>query len=139
MMRAMKRNLEMTEDDLLMLPPIDGLVHEIKGQETVSTVRQEPVPDKNMKGRQQSRSMMMGRRESSSWDMFLRCSEFYEYRSKKEDRKGYPIDVDIVNTLRQCDINKMSTCNVINAILRAFIEENKDILREYLTEKKSLL
>ena len=32
MMRAMKRNQEMTEDDLLMLPPIDGLVHEIKGE-----------------------------------------------------------------------------------------------------------
>jgi len=135
----MKRNQEMTEDDLLMLPPIDGLVHEIKGQETVSTARQEPVPDMNMKGRQQGRGMTMGKRESNSWNMFLRCSEFYEYRSRKEDRRGYPIDADIVNTLRQCDINKMSTCNVINAILRAFIEENKDILREYLTEKKSLL
>ena len=135
----MKRNQEMTEDDLLMLPPIDGLVHEIKGQETLSTTRLEPVPDKDMKGRQQSRGMTAGRGDSSSWDMFLRCSEFYEYRSRKEDRRGYPIDTDIVNTLKQCDINKMSTCNVINAILRAFIEENKDILREYLTEKKSLL
>ena len=135
----MKRNQEMTEDDLLMLPPIDGLVHEIKGQETVSSVRQEPAPDKNMRGRQQSRGMMMSRGDSSSWDTFLRCSEFYEYRSRKEDRRGYPIDIDIVNTLRQCDINKMSTCNVINAILRAFIEDNKDMLREYITEKKSLL
>ena len=139
MMRAMKRNQEMTEDDLLMLPPIDGLVHEIKGQETVSTARQEPVPEKNMKGRLPSRGMTVDRGESSSWDMFLRCSEFYEYRSRKEDRRGYPIDTDIVNTLKQCDINKMSTCNIINAILRAFIEENKDILREYLTEKRSLL
>ena len=121
MMRAMKRSQETTEDDLLMLPPIDGLVHEIKGQETVSTTRQEPVPDKNMKGRLQSRGMTVGRGESSSWDMFLRCSEFYEYRSRKEDRRGYPIDTDIVNTLKQCDINKMSTCNIINAILRAFI------------------
>ena len=139
MMGAMKRSQEMTEDDLLMLPPIDGLVHEIKGQETVSTARREAVPEKDMRGRLQSRSMMTGKGENNSWDMFLKCSEYYDYRSRKEDRKGYPIDVDIVNTLKQCDINKMSTCNVINAILRAFIEENKDRLREHLTEKKILL
>ena len=62
----MKRNHEMTEDDLLMLPPIDGLVHEIKGQETVSTKKQEPVSDKDMKGRQQGLNVMTGAGECSS-------------------------------------------------------------------------
>ncbi len=129
----------MTEDDLLMLPSIDGLVHDIKGQETVSTVKREPVQEQNNKGNQKSRDMMQPRVGSESWQWFLQCSEAYGYRSKKEDRKAYPIDTDIVSTLRQCDINKMATCDVINSILRAFIEQNKDVLRNYFKEKRSLI
>ena len=139
MMRAMKRNLEMTEDDLLMLPPIDGLVHEIKGQETVSTSRSVPVQERDSRGSQKNPYQTRYAGGGNSWESFLRCSEHYEYRSKKEDRRAYPIDIDIINTLRQCDINKMSTCNMINAILRGFIEENREILRGFFTEKKSLL
>ena len=129
----------MTEDDLLMLPPIDGLVHEIKGQETVSSTRQASVQERDSRVSQKNPYQTRYAGGGSSWDIFLRCSEHYEYRSKKEDRRAYPIDIDIINTLRQCDINKLSTCNMINAILRAFIEENKEILRGFFSEKRSLL
>jgi len=122
----------MTEDDLLMLPPIDGLVHEIKGQETVSSVSRE-------QGQEQKNRSAGISLTGDSWNWFLRCCEIYSRREKRDEMKVYPIDAEIVNTLKQCNINKMATCDIINSILRAFIEQNKDVLRQFFKEKKSLI
>ena len=70
--------------------------------------------------------------------MFLRCSQSYDYRVRNDDRRVYPIDNDIINTLKQCNINRMSTATMINSILRAFIEQNKDQLREHKSMGRSL-
>ena len=104
-------NTETTADDLLMLPDIDGIVKDIRGQKTIS---------------------------GSSWEVFLRCSQSYDYRVRNDDRRVYPIDNDIINTLKQCNINRMSTATMINSILRAFIEQNKDQLREHKSMGRSL-
>ena len=61
-----------SEADLLQLPEIDGLVREIKRQETVTTVPEEvkePV-------------------FSDIWALFLDCSQQYDYRTRKGDRKA---------------------------------------------------
>ena len=138
----MKRSQAITEDDLLRLPPdIDGLVQEIKGQETVSSARQETHQAQDLKGKRDF--LQVGKASDGgngrSWDMFLQCSEYYEYRKRLGERRAYPIDIEIINTLKRCDINKLSTCNMINSILRAFIEENRDLLRHYVSETKSLI
>ena len=75
----------------------------------------------------------------SSWEVFLKCSQTYDYRVRNDDRRVYPIDNDIINTLKQCDINRMSTATMINSILRAFIEQNKDKLREHKSMGRSLI
>ena len=119
----MKIQQTTSEEDLLQLPEIDGLVRDIKGQETVSTVSEEvgePV-------------------FTDSWTLFLKCSKQYGYRKRKGDRKACLIDDEIIETLKVCDINKMSTATLINSILRAFIIQNQDILRQFLNKRNTLL
>ena len=65
--------------------------------------------------------------------------EGYAYRTRKTDRKMYWIDEDIVTALKACDINRMSATDIINAILRSFIELNKEELRECFKHHDSLI
>ncbi len=122
---------ETTEDDLIMLPDIDGMIKDIKKQETVSQSSTETGV--------KNESMTQGNRPSDSWNAFLKCSEQYEYRVKQPDRKVCHIDEEIHETLKMCDINKMSLTTLVNAILRAFIIENADELRSHMTRKRSLI
>ena len=93
------------------------------------------------------------------WNTFLKCGEGYGYRVKKDGRKMYWIDEDIVTALKACDINRMSAtdtinaitalkaCDInrmsatdtINAILRSFIILNKQELRECIKQHDSLI
>lgn len=127
----MNYNKETTEDDLIMLPDIDGMIKDIKKQETVS---QYPA-EKEVK----NDGMTQGSHPSDSWKAFLKCSEQYEYRVKQNDRKVCHIDEEIHETLKMCDINKMSLVTLVNSILRAFIIENADELRRHMTRKRSLI
>ena len=122
---------ETTEDDLIMLPDIDGMIKDIKKQETVSQSSTETGV--------KNESMTQGNRPSDSWNAFLTCSEQYEYRVKQADRKVSDIDEEIHVSLKMCDINKMSLTTLVNAILRAFIIENADELRSHMTKKRSLI
>ena len=56
-----------TEDDLIMLPDIDGMIKDIKKQETVSQSSTETGV--------KNESMTQGNRPSDSWNAFLKCSE----------------------------------------------------------------
>ena len=134
-----KLNTETTADDLLMLPDIDGIVKDIKGQKTVSG--QSKADDKVQQGEETpaDKDHASSSEGGSGWDVFLRCSQSYDYRVRNDDRRVYPIDNDIINTLKQCDINRMSTATMINSILRAFIEQNKDRLREHKSMGRSLI
>ena len=112
-----------SEADLLQLPEIDGLVREIKRQETVTTVPEEvkePV-------------------FSDIWALFLDCSQQYDYRTRKGDRKACLIDAEIIETLKACDINKMTLTTLVNSILRAFIIQNQDILRQHFNKRNTLI
>lgn len=73
------------------------------------------------------------------WNTFLKCGEGYGYRVKKDGRKMYWIDEDIVTALKACDINRMSATDTINAILRSFIILNKQELRECIKQHDSLI
>ena len=131
-------NTETTADDLLMLPDIDGIVKDIRGQKTISgqskADEKEQQPEEAPDDTENTSSSEGG----SSWEVFLKCSQSYNYRVRNDDRRVYPIDNDIINTLKQCNINRMSTATMINSILRAFIEQNKDQLREHKSMGRSL-
>ena len=129
----MKYNQETTADDLLMLPDIDGMVKDIKKQETVSSGIEETREKEMPIGKKPEQPL------SDSWRAFIKCSEQYDYRVKMDDRKVCHIDLEIHDTLKMCDINKMSLTTLVNAILRAFIMENADELRRHMTRKKTLI
>ena len=134
-----KLNTETTADDLLMLPDIDGIVKDIKGQKTVSGQSKDDNKDQKSEDSPADTDTTTSSEGGSSWEVFLKCSQSYDYRVRNDDRRVYPIDNDIINTLKQCDINRMSTATMINSILRAFIEQNKDRLREHKSMGRSLI
>ena len=134
-----KLNTETTADDLLMLPDIDGIVKDIKGQKTVSGQSKDDNKDQKSEDAPVGTDNTASSGGGSSWEVFLKCSQSYDYRVRNDDRRVYPIDNDIINTLKQCDINRMSTATMINSILRAFIEQNKDRLREHKSMGRSLI
>ena len=134
-----KLNTETTADDLLMLPDIDGIVKDIKGQKTVSGQSKDDNKDQKSEDSPADTDNTTSSEGGSSWEVFLKCSQSYDYRVRNDDRRVYPIDNDIINTLKQCDINRMSTATMINSILRAFIEQNKDRLREHKSMGRSLI
>ena len=134
-----KLNTETTADDLLMLPDIDGIVKDIKGQKTVSGQSKDDNKDQKSDESPADTDNTTSSNGGSSWEMFLKCSQTYDYRVRNDDRRVYPIDNDIINTLKQCDINRMSTATMINSILRAFIEQNKERLREHKSRGRSLI
>jgi hypothetical protein len=134
-----KLNTETTADDLLMLPDIDGIVKDIKGQKTVSGQSKDDNKDQKSEDSSTDTDTTASTGGGSSWEVFLKCSQSYDYRVRNDDRRVYPIDNDIINTLKQCDINRMSTATMINSILRAFIEQNKERLREHKSMGRSLI
>ena len=134
-----KLNTETTADDLLMLPDIDGIVKDIKGQKTVSGQSKDDNKDQKSEDAPVGTDNTASSSGGSSWEVFLKCSQSYNYRVRNDDRRVYPIDNDIINTLKQCDINRMSTATMINSILRAFIEQNKERLREHKSMGRSLI
>ena len=134
-----KLNTETTADDLLMLPDIDGIVKDIKGQKTVSGQSKDDNNDQKSEDSPADTDNTTSSEGGSSWEVFLKCSQSYNYRVRNDDRRVYPIDNDIINTLKQCDINRMSTATMINSILRAFIEQNKERLREHKSMGRSLI
>jgi len=150
-----KKNNEMTADDLMQLPDIDGLVLDVRGQHAQSSsieasvvpvenveplVSPEPKTDKRKaRVRREPQKTAMPKDGNPLWNAFLKFGENYDFQVRKDNRKGYWVDEDIVATLKICDINRLSVADKINAILRAFIELNKDELRECIKHRKNLL
>ena len=109
-----------SENDLLQLPDIDGLVMDIKQQETMKNVSADPA-------------------KKDFWSLFLQCSGQYEYRKKLNGRRAVLVDIEIINTFKDCDINKMSVATIVNSVMRAFIAQYQDTLREHTIRKGSLI
>jgi hypothetical protein len=117
----MEKNSTISVDDLMQLPDIDGLVQEVKGQQILRTEGKEIQT------------------ESDQWKLFLQHLNNYGYLVRKAGRKGYWIDDDIAETLKSCNIDHKSVADIINAIVRTFIEQNKEHLREYIKRRNSLI
>ena len=72
-----KLNTETTADDLLMLPDIDGIVKDIKGQKTISgqsKADSQEKPSEDVPADTDNAPVSDG---GSSWEVFLRCSQGY--------------------------------------------------------------
>ena len=108
-------------NDLLNLPDIDGVFNEVKGP-SVPPLSQ-AIPKATHTDIHQT---------DNSWKLFRQCAQQYGYRVKKNDRKNYEIDNEVVDLLKLCNINNMSVTDIINAALRAFIGTNSGYLKEFL-------
>ena len=108
-------------NDLLNLPDIDGVFHEVKGPTVPSPSQAAP---KTVQHDTQ--------RTDNSWQLFEQYAQLYGYRVKKYDRKNYEIDNEVVDLLKLCNINNMSVTDIINAALRAFIGTNSSYLKGFL-------
>lgn len=143
---AQRRN-EMTSDDLMQLPEdIAGLVLDVQGRQTqtaapVQRAADEKVtePTPTARKEQKPEPTALPKDGNEWWNTFLKYGEGYAYRTRKTDRKMYWIDEDIVTALKACDINRMSATDTINAILRAFIQLNKQELRGCKKQHDSLI
>ena len=94
-----KMNMETTADDLLMLPDIDGIVKDIRGQKTISGQSKTEVKTEQPE-EAPAETDNTSSEGGSNWEVFLRCSQSYDYRVRNDDRRVYPIDNDIINTLQ---------------------------------------
>lgn len=117
----MEKNNTISVDDLMQLPEIDGLVQEVKDQQTIKT---------------EGKEIQTG---NDQWRLFLQHLDSYGYLVRKAGRKDYWIDDDIAETLKSCDIDHKSVADIINAIVRTFIEQNKEHMREYIKKRNSLI
>ncbi len=145
----MAKKNEMTQDDLMQLPEdIAGLVYDVQGR----NVRQSEPEKKEEKQPIEEQPQSVSNKEKVAlaptalpkegnhlWNTFLKYGEGYAYRVRKLDRKMYWIDEDIVDVLKACNVNRISATDKINAILRSFIELNKEELRERLKQRDSLI
>ena len=105
----------------MLFRSIDGLVQEVKGLQTVKT---------------EGKEIQTG---NDQWRLFLQHLDSYGYLVRKAGRKGYWIDDDIAETLKSCDIDHKSVADILNAIVRTFIEQNAEHLREYIKRRNSLI
>lgn len=71
--------------------------------------------------------------QNTVWDIFQHKLENKNEYMKPKDypRKPMMIDADLCSTLREIEIEKISTTNLLNIILRSFIEGNIDELRQF--------
>ena len=145
----MAKKNEMTQDDLMQLPnDIAGLVLEVQGRQTQPAT---PVEDEQEAPIQEQPTPAVAspkptpeptaqpKEGNLMWNTFLKYGEGYGYRVKKTGRKMYWIDDDIVEALKACDVNRLSATDMVNAILRAFIELNKEEFRECYKHRDSLI
>ena len=142
----MAKKNEMTQDDLMQLPnDIAGLVLEVQGRQTQPAT---PVEDEQIQEqltpapaspKPTPEPTAQPKEGNLMWNTFVKYGEGYGYRVKKTGRKMYWIDDDIVEALKACDVNRMSATDMVNAILRAFIELNKEEFRECYKHRDSII
>ena len=145
----MAKKNEMTQDDLMQLPnDIAGMVLEVQGRQTQpatpvedeqeAPIQEQPTPV-TIAPKPTPEPTAQPKEGNLMWNTFLKYGEGYGYRVKKTGRKMYWIDDDIVEALKACDVNRMSATDMVNAILRAFIELNKEEFRECYKHRDSLI
>ena len=130
--------------DLLSLD-INGMVQDINEKKTsieddtleqVASMEHEGVTSSEEDSNNSALTWLEG---NEMWNTFMETCKEYKYREKKKGRKSYWIDDDIANTLKSCDINRMSVADIINAVLRSFISLNKETLRQFVEKKHTLI
>jgi len=76
--------------------------------------------------------------ENPLWNEFMHNLRECPPRCRKPDRLSYFIDKDIADSISECNIEKRSNSDIINAILRTFLSLNLEQFNMYRQESKTL-
>ena len=76
--------------------------------------------------------------QNSLWEEFMHNLRECPARCRKPDRLSYFIDKDIADSISECNIEKRSNSDIINAILRTFLILNLEQFNMYRQESKTL-
>ena len=74
-----------------------------------------------------------------SWELFRTNLALYNFREKKDERMVYKLDRDLADSLDECDIDRKCRSDIVNAIVRTFINRHIDRLRQFRKSNRSLL
>lgn len=73
------------------------------------------------------------------WELFRKNLALYNFREKKDDRMIYKLDRDLADSLDACDIDRKCRSDIVNAIVRTFVNRYLDRLRQFRKNNRSLL
>lgn len=124
----MNKKEEQTDKDLMAIN-LESLVSEAKEKDSFH----ERITDK------QSTGVITSLEDKSSWSNFYSHIDSMKVRVKRDRKRAYYIDDNIIDVMQSCDFGKTSITNVINAALRAFIDDHKQQLREILKPSPKLI
>lgn len=124
-------------------PEINGL---LSGLRTFDTpVRQTPAPAPVSESDSPANNIIsesppvIGSCEQNTlWKEFMHNLRECPVRCRKPDRLSYFIDKDIADSISECNIEKRSNSDIINAILRTFLSLNLEHFNMYRQESKTL-
>lgn len=77
--------------------------------------------------------------EDEDWELFRKNLSLYNFREKKDDRMICKLDRDLADSLDDCDIDRKCRSDIVNAIVRTFVNRYLPRLRQYKRNNRSLL
>lgn len=73
------------------------------------------------------------------WELFRKNLSIYNFREKKDDRMICKLDRDLADSLDDCDFDRKCRSDIVNAIVRTFVNRYLPRLRQYKRNNRSLL
>ena len=100
-------------------------------------VAEEPTEQANITSQTDTQRNEGG--ESDDWELFRKNLSLYNFREKKDDRMICKLDRDLADSLDDCDIDRKCRSDIVNAIVRTFVNRYLPQLMQYKRNNKSLL
>lgn len=77
--------------------------------------------------------------DDDDWVLFQKNLALYAFRERKDDRMICKLDRDLADSLDDCDFDRKCRSDIVNAIVRTFINRYLPRLRQYKKCNRSLL
>ncbi|MDE6549744.1 MAG: hypothetical protein K2L22_12230 [Muribaculaceae bacterium] len=77
--------------------------------------------------------------DDDDWVQFQKNLALYAFRERKDDRMICKLDRDLADSLDDCDFDRKCRSDIVNAIVRTFINRYLPRLRQYRKCNRSLL
>lgn len=123
-------------------PEINGLLSGLRTFDTPARQAHSPALESEREADgsviQESPPQTLPSERSFLWEEFMHNLRECPPRCRKPDRLSYFIDKDIADSISECNIEKRSNSDIINAILRTFLSLNLEQFNLYRQESRTL-